>query len=55
MDNDSGFLGTEGKLNNIDSATSFPTTLAKDDFRHADFIHVMHNLYIVLTPLSTKV
>ena len=52
LDNDSGFSGTEGKLNIIDSATSFPTTLAKDDYQNSDFIHVMHNLYIVLTPLS---
>ncbi|MCG3825942.1 retron Ec67 family RNA-directed DNA polymerase/endonuclease [Photobacterium damselae] len=58
LDNDSGFVGKKdsgiaGKLKKIDSATAYPTTLKKDDFRNADFIYVIHNLYIVLTPLGT--
>ena len=28
--------------------------MGKGDCRKADFIHVLHNLYIVLTPLSPK-
>lgn len=59
LDNDSGFKGKkdsgiEGKLLNIDSATSHPLTLAKNDFRKSEFIHVIHNLYIILTPLNLK-
>lgn len=57
LDNDSGFstkkdAGIEGKLRKIDSTISYPTTLSKDDYRNANFIHVTHNLYIVLTPLN---
>ncbi len=59
LDNDAGFSGKsdkgiEGKLKKISSATAHPLTLKKDSFRKADFIHVMHNLYIVLTPLVAK-
>ncbi|MFK5915591.1 MAG: retron Ec67 family RNA-directed DNA polymerase/endonuclease [Woeseiaceae bacterium] len=58
LDNDSGFsgkkdAGIDGKLRNIDSTISYPTTLKKDDYRNADFVHVIHNLYIVLTPLNS--
>lgn len=53
MDNDLGSLGTLGQLKRINSATSHPTTLAKNDFLSSDFIHVIHNLYIVLTPINT--
>ncbi len=57
LDNDSGFTGKNGggiesKLKNISTATLYPTTLKKNDHRKADFIHVMHTLYIVLTPLN---
>lgn len=51
-DNDSGFKAISLQLNKIASATSYPNTLAKNDFRESDFIHVIHNLYIVLTPLN---
>ncbi|MFT5118035.1 MAG: RNA-directed DNA polymerase [Kiritimatiellia bacterium] len=59
LDNDSGFKGKkdsgiDGKLKKIDSAKAYPATLSKHDFRGADFIHVIHNLYIVLTPLGDK-
>lgn len=52
LDNDSGFSDIINELNKINSATSYPNTLKKNDYQNADFIHVMHNLYIVLTPLS---
>jgi len=52
LDNDSGFSGVAKQLKKIDSATILPNTLKKDDYSNADFIHVIHNLYIVLTPLS---
>jgi len=57
LDNDSGFKGKkdsgiDGKLKKIIMTRSYPKSLNKHDFRKADFIHVMHNLYIVLTPLS---
>ena len=53
LDNDSGSTGIKKQLKKIDSATSHPTTLQKDDYINADFIHVMLNLYVVLTPLTT--
>lgn len=58
LDNDAGFQGKKdagiaGKLANISSVTIFPDTVRRGDFRSAEFIHVMHNLYIVLTPLNT--
>jgi len=52
LDNDSGFSGIDKQLNKIDSATTYPTTLEKNAYRNADFIHVTHNLYVVLTPLD---
>lgn len=52
LDNDSGFTNIAAKLKKIDSTTIFPNTLKKIDFKKADFIHVMHNLYVVLTPLN---
>lgn len=53
LDNDSGFDGINNKLKNIDTVATYPTSLKKHDFRKADFIHVLHNLYVVLTPLNT--
>lgn len=58
LDNDKGFSdkkdkGIDTKLKKIDSVTVYPTTLKKDAYREADFIHVMHNFYIVLTPLDS--
>lgn len=57
LDNDAGFSEKkdpkiEGKLKKINSTISYPATLSKDDYRNADFIHVAHNLYVVLTPLD---
>lgn len=53
LDNDSGFYKEiENKLKKIETPAVYPVSLKKHDFRKADFIHVMHNLYIVLTPLS---
>lgn len=49
MDNDSGFDATCSVLAKAD-ATSYPNTLKKSDYRNSDFIHVVNNLYIVLTP-----
>lgn len=52
LDNDSGFSGIAKNLKKIDSAVVYPSTLEKDDYTNSEFIYVMHNLYIVLTPLS---
>lgn len=54
LDNDSGFSNFQSILKKINSATIYPTVFKKDEYRKADFIHVMHNPYIVLTPLSPK-
>jgi len=54
LDNDKGFPKIASKLKKFDSTTVYPTTLKKDDCEKADFIHVMHNLYVVLTPLNPK-
>jgi len=52
VDNDSGFSVIKGALKKVETAISYPLTLSKDDYCNADFIHVMHNLYVVLTPLD---
>jgi retron-type reverse transcriptase len=52
LDNDSGFNGIASKIEKTDSTVAYPLSKGKPDFRKADFIHVMHNLYLVLTPLS---
>ncbi|QEU05014.1 retron Ec67 family RNA-directed DNA polymerase/endonuclease [Pseudomonas oryzihabitans] len=55
LDNDDGFGKIEGVLNSKKfKAVSFPATLEGGSFRQAEFIHVVHNLYIVLTPLQGK-
>lgn len=54
LDNDSGSSSIVSKLKALDSVTTYPATLKKDDYTKADFFHAMHNLYIVLTPLSAK-
>lgn len=55
LDNDDGFGKIEGVLKGKKySPTIFPATLSANAFREAEFIHVAHNLYIVLTPLKTK-
>ncbi len=54
LDNDSGVTNIDSKLKKIVSTTVYPKTLKKDDYKKADFIHVMYNLYVVLTPLNSK-
>lgn len=55
LDNDDGFGKIEGVLKGKKyNPTIFPATQAANDFRKAGFIHVTHNLYIVLTPLKAK-
>jgi len=55
LDNDDGFGKIEGALKGKRcNPTIFPITLAPTDFRNAEFIHIVHNLYIVLTPLKGK-
>lgn len=55
LDNDDGFGKVEGVLKGKKyNPTIFPATQAANDFRKAEFIHVAHNLYIVLTPLKAK-
>lgn len=59
LDNDNGFKGKkdsgiDAKLKKIKSTIAYPESLNKHEFRKADFIHVMHNLYIVLTPLTAS-
>lgn len=55
VDNDTGpqDAGLLNYISKIDSATIFPTKLKlKSDIRKAEFIHIFHNLYLVLTPLG---
>lgn len=54
LDNDTGFNSIETFLkgNKGKQAVSFPAGLKDTPYRDADFIHVLHNLYIVLTPLG---
>lgn len=53
LDNDDGFGNIEGVLKGKKcSSKIFPETLKKDEYRKAEFIHVVHNLYVVLTPLK---
>lgn len=54
LDNDSGFDCIEKSLRKIESAITLPLSLKKQDFRNAEFIHVFHNLYIVLTPIGAQ-
>ena len=54
LDNDSGSSSIMSKLKTLDSITTHPAALKKEDYAKADFFHVMHNLYIVLTPLNAK-
>ena len=54
LDNDSGSSNIMSKLIALNSVTAYPATLKQDDYDKADFFHVIHNLYIVLTPLNAK-
>ncbi|MEB0006340.1 retron Ec67 family RNA-directed DNA polymerase/endonuclease [Pseudomonas sp. RTB3] len=51
FDNDDGFKVIESVLKGKKvKPVVYPNTLAVSDFRNSEFIHVIHNLYIVLTP-----
>ncbi len=51
FDNDDGFKVIESVLKGKKvKPVVYPNALAASDFRNSDFIHVIHNLYIVLTP-----
>ncbi|UPT35048.1 retron Ec67 family RNA-directed DNA polymerase/endonuclease [Pseudomonas amygdali] len=53
MDNDGGFDGVEGIFKGKKSnATPVPKGTGRTEYRGADFIHVVENLYVVLTPLG---
>lgn len=52
LDNDSGSSSIVSTLKKMDSVMPYPVTVQKDACDKADFIHVIHNLYIVLTPLN---
>lgn len=52
IDNDSGADNILSKIKSIKTATAYPTSIKKDKYKEADFIHVAHNLYVVLTPLN---
>jgi len=52
LDNDSGFSNISKKLKQVGTSRVYPTTLKANDYPSAEYIHVIHNLYIVLTPLS---
>jgi len=44
LDNDSGFKGINSTLKKIDSAIAYSVKSDKEDFKKAEFIHVIHNL-----------
>jgi RNA-directed DNA polymerase len=54
LDNDSGFDCIEKELKKVQPAIVLPPPLKKHDFRKSEFIHVFHNLYIVLTPAANQ-
>lgn len=55
LDNDEGPQGLLNYVKKISSTKIFPSKLdIKTDIRKADFLHVVSNLYIVLTPLGLK-
>ncbi|MCU6435610.1 retron Ec67 family RNA-directed DNA polymerase/endonuclease [Undibacterium sp. Jales W-56] len=52
VDNDDGPKELINAVSKMGSAKIFPTSLTiKSDIRKSDFIHVTHNLYLVMTPL----
>lgn len=58
LDNDGGFKELKNILINIKTLKIYPKPkleeISETDIRKADFIHVQHNLYVVLTPLGKK-
>ncbi len=54
LDNDEGPKGILCYVAAMSSTELFPSGLdKKKEIKKAEFIHIMHNLYIVLTPLNT--
>lgn len=57
VDNDKGpqDAGLLGYVSSITTAVIFPNNLKlKNDVRKAEFVHLFHNLYLVLTPLNVN-
>lgn len=54
LDNDEGFKKIEGALKKIKTKKSYPIDRDSGNLRESDFIHVVSNLYIVLTPLFNR-
>lgn len=59
LDNDDGFDSIVTALNRVDTCTIYPALPAgqqneKSTYKNSDFIHVCHNLYVVLTPLDAN-
>ena len=54
LDNDDGFSKVVDKIKKIKSAKPYPKELNKEQLKQADFIHIMENLYMVLTPLGAN-
>ncbi len=56
LDNDDGLGAIIGKLQNISSLSIYPKPPKKGDIKSkikkSEFIHVVHNLYVVITPLD---
>lgn len=54
FDNDAGFNSVEALLKSpkMKEAVAYPVGSKKAGLRNSDFIHVFHNLYVVLTPLG---
>jgi hypothetical protein len=53
LDNDRGPKDILNYLSSVKSATIYPASpVSKKDFRKAEYIHIINNLYIVLTPLG---
>jgi RNA-directed DNA polymerase len=53
LDNDKGPGGLLSYLSSNNLGTEYPASTSKTkDFRQAEYVHVFHNLYLVLTPLE---
>jgi RNA-directed DNA polymerase len=52
LDNDSGSNEIVNKIQKIKQCVVYPKKLKKSECHKAKYIHVFHNLYIVLTPLG---
>lgn len=54
LDNDSGSNGILNLIKNFKSSKAFVGNEELKDLKGADFVYVVHNLYIVLTPLNAN-